>query len=1130
MKRNKQRAVALLLTACMGVAGILPAVGEKPVRAAEVDLTEGLVGYWDFENGELTNKAEGSSYTMEKVGSGVTLNSDGGVSGGAAYFSKQADSNLKIAQSINTAQQDFTMAAWVKYDTDAFSQYSDNMNLFQQTGSGKTILYLTSGLTYGTYATGSDVLCTKNTELGTWNHVAITSNHSTKQVQFYLNGSLVNAGTMSGSFYDGITDLLIGSHKTPTAASAVKGTVDELRVYHSVASADMIAAMYSEFAQVRGTAELEALEALIADAKALSGSEDEAAAEALAEKIAEAEALVKAATASVDEVIQMQEALQAAMDAYKLTVTIKIEVDTEDVLRPISDAMFGINHRYHNDGYSSWNATLGQVEEQFNEYVKEASFGSIRYPGGAVANLFDWKRAIGPVEQRKKTVHGLPASNAPISPNFGVDEAMTWIYDDLDAEAIWVYGMGQGSAADAADLFEYLNAPADGDATNPNGGTDWAEVRAENGHEEPYGVTRFEIGNELGYYSQTYWMDGRASGRSTTDAYIDGGLMTFGTSTRTVKDEDWRDSASTSTGAANQEQFVKYDPVVLGSASVYVGGTQWQIVDSLEGQGAANVCTFDYETGKITFGDGTNGNIPASGSLITAGYQTEQDGFVEYYKELKAIAAELNMEVEVYSCTFEAEFTTLMKERGYNEYYDGVVIHPYSDNGIDADDPEFYEKVLGRSLEYNMTRVESLVNRMETAAPGMNKVPVLSEFGIYIYNTKFIRSIGHAVYIANEMIDYIGYGTPYINKHCLVDYPYQQDSLGAGSQCVIQAIKNSDGTVSFVSTPSAKMFSIFNNMTGNQQVNQTVTGNETYYTYKETWEVPTIKVLSTTDDEGNTYVTVVNNRKDDISNVEIAVDDRDLTNEEIEVWYLTSENEDDENTIDNPDLVDVVKTTVQSEENNLVYALAPHSVTSFKIPAKKINVTPTVSGEGGKVIGAEGALVGSKVTVTAVPEEGYELEGWYIGDEKVSSDLEYTFVVEEGKELVAKFRKKEAESEQLSTEETEIDQPSTEQPSTEQTEVKAPAAPKKLKAKVVKKGVRLTWKKVKDADGYIIYRSYKKNRGYKKIATVKKGSIKVYLYKKAKKGKTAYYRIKAYRKNGSKKVLSAYSKTVRKKR
>lgn len=49
----------------------------------------------------------------------------------------------------------------------------------------------------------------------------------------------------------------------------------------------------------------------------------------------------------------------------------------------------------------------------------------------------------------------------------------------------------------AADLLEYLNADADGDAANPGGGTDWAEVRAANGHRAPYNVTMWEFGNEL---------------------------------------------------------------------------------------------------------------------------------------------------------------------------------------------------------------------------------------------------------------------------------------------------------------------------------------------------------------------------------------------------------------------------------------------------------------------------------------------------------------------------------------------------------------------------------------------------------------------------------------------------------
>ena len=46
------------------------------------------------------------------------------------------------------------------------------------------------------------------------------------------------------------------------------------------------------------------------------------------------------------------------------------------------------------------------------------------------------------------------------------------------------------------------------------------------------------------------------------DAYIDGGRMTFGQNTRTVKEEDWRDRATNSDGTANRVRYVRYTPAV----------------------------------------------------------------------------------------------------------------------------------------------------------------------------------------------------------------------------------------------------------------------------------------------------------------------------------------------------------------------------------------------------------------------------------------------------------------------------------------------------------------------------------------------------------------------------------------
>ena len=1025
MGKIKRKCLSLFLTASLTVGAVLPSLGVFDVKAA-ANLTEGLVGHWTFDGAsdedKLANQASGQSCTASKVGNGVTLKNDGGVSGGSIYFSKEDNSYLKLnlkdaSQGLNAAEQDFSLAAWVKFDSSPFQ--SGSINLFQQTAditntgaAGRTILYLNSSRKYGTYLTGSDVVCDQAITLGSWHHIVFTSNHTTKKVQFYVNGTLASENVLTEDFINEATDILVGAHKNPQAAGAIKGSVDELRYYNKVIDADTAQALYDAFGDATEIESLSAqLQELITEAEGLSGG-DEKKKIVLLEKIADAKALLEDSELTVAKLNGQLTELQTAVDAYKKTVVISIEVDASEEVREISDAMFGINHRYHNDAYSSWNAKTQTIEPEFDRLVKEASFGSVRYPGGTVSNLYDWKKAIGPVKDRKKTINGnYEGKTQPIDPNFGVDEAMKWIYDDLHAEAVWVYAMGQGSAQDAADLFEYLNAPADGDLTNPNGGTDWAEIRAEYGHEEPYGVTRFEIGNEMGLWGQNYWLagrDGTTNYDSMAIAYVNGGEMNF-TKQNAVREEDWRDAAANSNGEAGQVFYAKYKFVKENSAHVYVNNEEWQIVESLDEKGAENVCELECDTGKITFGDGTHGNIPPSGQTITVTYTSIQDGFTVYYDALKDIAEELGMDVQVYSCMErEKAISELNKAEGK---YDGAVIHPYSETnggGYDYNIPEdsllFYEEELGRSLQHNMTRVQNLIDMMEAG-----KVPVVSEFGIFNHNTQFIRAMGHAVYIANEMIDYVNFGTPYLNKHCLVDYPFGADGLGPGSQCVIQAHKNGDGTVDFVSTPSAKAFSIFNNMTGSTQIGQTIDGNDTYYTfnYKGSYDVQNIKAISSKDEEGNIYVTVVNNKKNDSTFIEINADNRDLEGEEIEVWYLTSKTVYDENTVANPNNVDVVKETTVSEGEIFSYELTPHSITAFKIPAEKKASVSVRAEAGGTAEGSAEIKAGSEVTVTAVPNEGYLFDGWYVGDKKVSDQAVYTFAAEEDTELIAKFTKKE---------------------------------------------------------------------------------------------------------------------------
>ena len=90
------------------------------------------------------------------------------------------------------------------------------------------------------------------------------------------------------------------------------------------------------------------------------------------------------------------------------------------------------------------------------------------------------------------------------------------------------------------------------------------------------------------------------------------------------------------------------------------------------------------------------------------------------------------------------------------------------------------------------------------------------------------------------------------------------------------------------------------------------------------------------------------------------------------------------------------------------------------------------------------------------------------------------------------------------------------------------AAVKGVKVKNVKKlKAVVSWKKVSKASGYEVYRANKKKGKFKKIATIKKGSIVKYTNKKLKKKKSYFFKIRAYRVSGKKKVYGKYSSTVK---
>ena len=123
--------------------------------------------------------------------------------------------------------------------------------------------------------------------------------------------------------------------------------------------------------------------------------------------------------------------------------------------------------------------------QDFISGLKEAGLPCVRMPGGNFVSGWNWKDSIGPMAQRKTRLD--PAWFQYIPNDVGHDEYLQWA-EKCGAEAMYTINLGTGTIQDAMDVVEY---------TNFEGGTHWSDLRRQNGHQQPYGVNIWYLGNEM---------------------------------------------------------------------------------------------------------------------------------------------------------------------------------------------------------------------------------------------------------------------------------------------------------------------------------------------------------------------------------------------------------------------------------------------------------------------------------------------------------------------------------------------------------------------------------------------------------------------------------------------------------
>ena len=108
----------------------------------------------------------------------------------------------------------------------------------------------------------------------------------------------------------------------------------------------------------------------------------------------------------------------------------------------------------------------------------------VRWPGGCFADYYHWEDGIGPREERPRRVNLLWDQEEPNT--FGTDEFLRTC-EHIDTEPFIAVNVGTGSEQEALAWMEYCNY--DGDS-------EYANLRRENGHPEPYDVRYWAVGNE----------------------------------------------------------------------------------------------------------------------------------------------------------------------------------------------------------------------------------------------------------------------------------------------------------------------------------------------------------------------------------------------------------------------------------------------------------------------------------------------------------------------------------------------------------------------------------------------------------------------------------------------------------
>lgn len=391
MKKPKiKRTLSLALSLSVLVSVIAVPVQVSAAEESPPDWKSGIVDHWSFDTFQSDAGKQSTAIPYDVA----LTDTQNPIFGQALHFDAGTDQYLKLADYINTGSGKTSFSMWYYYDTTIPGDEAEQSAVLLQHEDkesfiGRSLLTLKPDNHYHTFLNGENVSSSGTFQRDRWEHITITFDQDTQKVSFYINGKLDSQSDLGNTPENSQTlSLRIGAHKDSgnTNPHPMRGYIDEFYVYHRALTSEEARALYAD----KGTAVLASeLQELITQANKLYESnalpQDSAPANRLKEQLEQAQA-----AHTIDELETAYEALNEAIQAYQSNSPIVLTIAPLEVSRVIEpDSIFGINHRYAFNGYGTFDSERMRMKDDFTALYRNAGFGSIRYPGGTISNLFN---------------------------------------------------------------------------------------------------------------------------------------------------------------------------------------------------------------------------------------------------------------------------------------------------------------------------------------------------------------------------------------------------------------------------------------------------------------------------------------------------------------------------------------------------------------------------------------------------------------------------------------------------------------------------------------------------------------------------------------------------------------------